>query len=60
MNLNRDIGDGRRVDYFDRNRAYAAMGYSLQDNIRLQFGYMWQENSNYGKGQVQFNFIHSF
>lgn len=60
VNLERDIGDGRRVDYFDRNRAYAALGYSLDDNSRLQFGYMWQENSNYGKGQLQFNFIHSF
>ena len=60
INLERDIGDGREVDYFDRNRAYAALGYSVQDNLRLQFGYMWQENSVYGKGQVQFNLIHSF
>ncbi|MDC0598308.1 DUF2490 domain-containing protein [Gammaproteobacteria bacterium] len=60
VNLNRDIGDGRHVDYFDRNRAYAALGYSLDDNFRLQFGYMWQGNNNYGKGQLQFNLIHSF
>jgi hypothetical protein len=60
INLNRDIGNGRQVDYFDRNRAYAALGYSLEDDMRLQFGYMWQENSNFGKGQVQFNFIYSF
>jgi len=60
INLERDIGAGRRVDYFDRNRAYAALGYSPRDNMRLQFGYMWQENNNYGKGQLQFNFIHSF
>ena len=60
VNLNRDIGDGRHVDYFDRNRAYAALGYSMEDNIKLQFGYMWQENNNYGKGQLQFNLIHSF
>lgn len=60
LNLENDIGNGRRVDTFDRNRAYAALGYSLQDNVRLQFGYMWQENDNYGKGQLQFNLIHSF
>jgi hypothetical protein len=60
VNLERGIGNGRQVDYFDRNRAYAALGYSLENNMRLQFGYMWQENSNYGKGQLQFNFIHSF
>ena len=60
INLNRDIGNQKQVDYFDRNRTYVALGYSLQDNMRLQFGYMWQENKNYGKGQVQFNLIHSF
>lgn len=60
INLNRDIGNQLQVDYFDRNRTYAALGYSLQDNMRLQFGYMWQENKNYGKGQLQFNLIHSF
>ena len=60
VNLERGIGNGRQVDYFDRNRAYAALGYSLENNMRLQFGYMWQKNSNYGKGQLQLNFIHSF
>ena len=60
VNLNRDIGNNREVDYFDRNRAYAALGYSVQDNLRLQFGYMWQESKNFGKGQYQLNLIHSF
>jgi len=60
VNLNRDIGLASEVDYFDRNRAYAALGYSVRDNLRLQFGYMWQENRNFGKGQLQFNLIHSF
>ncbi len=60
VNLEKDIGNGRQVDHFDRNRAYAALGYSLKDNIRLQFGYMWQENRNFGSGQLQFNLLHSF
>jgi hypothetical protein len=60
VNLNRTIGDGREVDHFDRNRAYAALGYSVSDSLRLQFGYMWQENRNFGKGQLQFNLLHSF
>ena len=60
INLNKDIGVGREVDYFDRNRAYAALGYSLSDSVRLQFGYMWQENRQRGKGQLQFNLLHSF
>ena len=60
LNLEQDIGAGRKVDYFDRNRTYAALGYSLADNSRLQFGYMHQEVDNYGKGQLQFNWIISF
>lgn len=60
VNLERGIGDGREVDYFDRNRTYVALGYSLTDNIRLQFGYMHQETDNIGKGQLQFNLIHRF
>ena len=45
---------------FDRNRTYVALGYSLSDNIRLQFGYMHQETDNLGKGQLQFNLFHRF
>ncbi|MEE4278848.1 MAG: DUF2490 domain-containing protein [Halieaceae bacterium] len=60
VNLEQDIGDGRSVDYFDRNRTYAAVGHSLSNRLRLQFGYMWQENANFGKGQLQFNLFHSF
>ena len=60
VNLEQDIGDGRKVDYFDRNRTYVALGYSLTDNIRLQFGYMHQETDDIGKGQLQFNLIHRF
>lgn len=60
VNLERDIGDRREVDYFDRNRTYVALGYSLTDNVRLQFGYMHQETDNLGKGQLQFNLIHRF
>ncbi|MCB1670377.1 MAG: DUF2490 domain-containing protein [Gammaproteobacteria bacterium] len=60
VNLERDIGGGRRVDSFDRNRTYAALGYSLTDTIRLQFGYMHQETDNLGKGQLQFNLFHRF
>jgi len=60
LNLERDIGNNREVDYFDRNRVYAALGYSLTDSVRLQFGYMHQETDNLGKGQLQFNLFHRF
>jgi len=60
VNLEQDIGSGRRVDYFDRNRAYVALGYSLSDTSRLQFGYMEQTLDTLSKGQLQFNWIQSF
>ena len=59
INLNRDIGDGRSVDAFDRNRLYAAVGFSLTDTLRLQVGYMHQQNNAFGKGQLQFGLFHT-
>lgn len=60
INLERDIGGERRVDHYDRNRAYAALGYSLSDRSRIQFGYMYQDTDDWGKGQLQFNLIQNF
>lgn len=60
VNLEQDIGSNRKVDYFDRNRAYAALGYSISDRTRFQFGYMWQENEFFGKGQLQLNLFQNF
>lgn len=59
-NLERDIGNGRRVDVFDRSRTYLAAGYSVTDNLRLQLGYMFQKTDTIGKGQLQLNVIQSF
>lgn len=60
LNLEQDIGRNRAVDYFDRNRAYAALGYSLTDALRFQFGYMRQQLDDADKGQLQFSLIHAF
>jgi hypothetical protein len=60
VNLERDIGNNRQVDYFDRNRFYAALGYSPGDRTRLQAGYMWQETETWGKGQFQLNLFQNF
>lgn len=60
VNLERDIGNNRKVDHYDRNRAYAALGYSLSDRTRLQFGYMWQDTEFWGKGQFQLNLFQNF
>jgi hypothetical protein len=59
-NLETEIGDGRRVDNFDRNRAYLAIGRSLRDDLRLQIGYMFQKTETVGKGQFQLNFFQTF
>jgi hypothetical protein len=59
VNLNRNIGDGRRVDQFDRNRLYVAFGYSLRDDLRIQLGYMHQQTDDIGKGQLQIGFFHA-
>lgn len=60
LNLEQGIGGGRRVDYFDRNRAYAGIGFSLTDGLRVQAGYLHQQLDETSKGQLQLNLIHSF
>jgi hypothetical protein len=59
-NLESDIGDGRRVDTFDRNRLQVAIGRSFSDDLRLQAGYMFQQTEAVGKGQFQLNLIQTF
>jgi Protein of unknown function (DUF2490). len=60
FNLEQDIGKGRQVDYFDRNRAYAALGYGVADRSRVQFGYMHQRLDELGKGQLQLSWVQTF
>lgn len=60
INGQRDIGDGREVERFDRNRFYAAIGYALTGPRRLQLGYMIQSTDDFSKGQLQLSFHHRF
>lgn len=60
LNGQRDIGDNRRVETFDRNRTYAAIGYSLSDSLRVQGGYMQQYTNAVNKGQIQLSLHQSF
>ena len=60
INGQKDIGNGRSVDIFDRNRLYAALGYALKDNLKLQVGFMEQSSGNLSKGQLQLSLHHSF
>jgi hypothetical protein len=60
LNLETDIGDGRRVDTFDRNRLYGALGYAVKDGLRVQAGYMFQASNAVKKGQLQLSVHQSF
>lgn len=60
INGGRDIGRGRMVDTYDRNRSYAALGYSLANNLKLQGGYMYQHSNGVEKGQLQLSLHQSF
>ncbi|MBO2543423.1 DUF2490 domain-containing protein [Salegentibacter sp. BDJ18] len=60
INGEREIGDGRSVELFDRNRFYSALGYALKDNLKLQGGYMTQTTNTVSKGQIQLSLHHTF
>jgi hypothetical protein len=60
LNGERDIGLNKEVDIYDRNRLYAARGYSISDTLKMQMGYMHQHTKGYNKGQLQFGLIQAF
>jgi hypothetical protein len=60
MNGQTDIGDGRSVEFFDRNRTYLGLGYVLNSTIRFQMGWMKQTTNAWSKGQLQFSMHHNF
>jgi len=60
VNGEREIGDGRSVEYFDRNRTYGGLGFGLRDNLRFQLGVMRQTTDNWAKNQAQVSLHHNF
>ncbi|MEM8565440.1 MAG: DUF2490 domain-containing protein [Bacteroidota bacterium] len=60
INGQRGIGDGRNIEYFDRNRTYLGLGFGILKNMRIQTGWMRQTTANWAKGQTQFSLHHSF
>lgn len=58
INGQRDIGDNREVEIFDRNRTYFGIGYGIADKMRIQAGWMKQVTDNWGKGQLQLSLHH--
>ncbi len=53
VNGEREIGDGRTVQFFDRNRTYYGLGYGISEKCRVQLGYMRQRTNANVKGQLQ-------
>ena len=60
LNGQRDIGDGRMVQFFDRNRTYLGLGYTFSSRLRVQGGWMKQTTVNWSKGQLQLSAHQSF
>lgn len=60
INGQRDIGDGKRVEFFDRNRFYSALGYVIKKGMKVQLGIMNQTTNTWSKNQLQFSFHHNF
>ena len=60
INGQTDIGEGRSVQLFDRNRTYLGVGYGIRKNMRVQLGWMRQTTVNWAKNQMQFSLHHSF
>lgn len=60
INGQREIGGGRRVQIFDRNRFYSALGYVIKKGLKVQLGHMRQVTDNWGKNQIQLSLHQSF
>lgn len=58
INGQKNIGDGRSVEWFDRNRFYCGLGYGILDALRVQVGIMRQSLDTYGKTQLQLSLHH--
>lgn len=53
INGERNIGDGKSVAIFDRNRLYGALGYIIKKGIKVQLGVMNQTTDSWSKNQLQ-------
>lgn len=54
-----NIADNESIKTFDRNRAYAGLGYKLQKNMGVQLGYMRQHiGTSSGTNHLMLSFHH--
>lgn len=60
INGERRTGSGTTVQVFDRNRFYAALGYCITDDLKVQVGMMRQTTNSWDKRQLQVSCHHKF
>ncbi len=60
LNGQRDIGNGARVEVFDINRFYSALGYMISPKAKVQLGMMRQITNGWSKNQLQVSFHQKF
>ena len=60
INGQQDIGNGRSVSIFDRNRTYLGLGFTIKTSLKIQAGWMNQKTDVLGKGQWQLSCHHNF
>ncbi|MBL4710567.1 MAG: DUF2490 domain-containing protein [Flavobacteriales bacterium] len=58
INGQRNIGNDKSVEIFDRNRFYAALGYIVKKGLKIQLGIMNQTTDNWSKNQLQLSLHH--
>jgi hypothetical protein len=59
INGERNIGDNKTVEFFDRNRLYIALGYFIKKQLKVQLGMMTQTTNNVEKNQLQLSIHHT-
>ena len=60
INGQKNIGDGRTVEFYDRNRLYGALGYIIKNGLKVQLGMMNQTTKSWSKNQLQLSLHHKF
>lgn len=59
INGERGIGKNREVEIFDRNRLYAALGFFVKKQLKIQLGVMNQTINTTQKNQLQLSLHHN-
>ena len=60
INGQKEIGNGKTVEFFDRNRFYTAVGYCFNNHIKIQIGTMRQTTNTVDKYQLQVSLYQKF